>query len=217
MRKHSGSQKLLPAMLSFVLVSSLAAAQAQTGLELYKARKYQEAAGALQETLSTDPDNLQARFYLGLSYLELKKPSEAENELKRAASIREKLDEKPAVPAEDQIKIAIARACIDLKKYDEAQANLESAKQVNAGNPEAYLFGGKLGVARKDFQAAVPELEKAIRLDPRNAYAHYYAGIAYSNTGRPDKMAEQFQLFLKLAPDAPEAAQVRSLLRSVRK
>jgi tetratricopeptide (TPR) repeat protein len=214
---RSGFDRAFAAGLFFVLVSSTAAAQTDRGIELYKARKYQEAAAALQETVNVEPENLQARYYLGLSYLELKKFNEAETELKRAASIREKLDEKPAVPGEDQVKIAIARACIDLKKYDEAQANLDASRQINPANPEVYLYSGKLDVARKNFQGALPALEKAISLDPKNAYAHYFAGIAYSNTGRPDKMAEQFQQFLKLAPNAPEAAQVRSLLRSVRK
>jgi regulator of sirC expression with transglutaminase-like and TPR domain len=69
---------------------------------------------------------------------------------------------------------------------------------------------------RENHAAAVKALERAIKLDPKKAYSHYYAGIAYGNLKRPDKMAEHFQYFLRLAPEAPEAAKVRSYLRSLR-
>ena len=48
------------------------------------------------------------------------------------------------------------------------------------------------------------------------AYAHYYAGHSYYETGRIDLMASFFESFLKLAPDAPERTSVESIMRTVR-
>ena len=48
------------------------------------------------------------------------------------------------------------------------------------------------------------------------AYAHYYAGLSYYQAERIDLMAAFFESFLKLAPDAPERAQVESIMRTIR-
>ena len=66
-----------------------------------------------------------------------------------------------------------------------------------------------------DNAAAIDDLEKAMAKNPGNAYAHYYAGVAYNGLKRTDKMVEHFQHFLRLAPRAPEAKKIQSVLRAV--
>ena len=73
-----------------------------------------------------------------------------------------------------------------------------------------------LAVLKKQYKDAIPSLESAITQDPENSYAYYYAGLAYSNTKRPDKMVESFNNFLRLEPNSPESAKVRSFLKSSR-
>jgi regulator of sirC expression with transglutaminase-like and TPR domain len=51
-----------------------------------------------------------------------------------------------------------------------------------------------------------------MKLDDKNAYAHYYAGYAYLRSGNPSKSVEAFKSFLQLAPAAPEAAKVKALV-----
>lgn len=46
---------------------------------------------------------------------------------------------------------------------------------------------------------------RATQIDPTFAYAHYYAGLAYSKVRRADRMAAHFEVFLKLVPKAPNA------------
>jgi tetratricopeptide (TPR) repeat protein len=102
------------------------------------------------------------------------------------------------------------------QQHDQAMALLNEAHAANAENPEVYLYRGIAHANRGQFNEAVRDLDKAVQLKPNEAKAHYYAGLAYNGIKRPDKMVEHFQMFLKLAPDAPEAARVRSLLRNVR-
>ena len=52
-------------------------------------------------------------------------------------------------------------------------------------------------------------------LDPTWAYAHYYAGLAYSKVKRVDLTERHFQAFLRLAPQAPERPGVQSILRTL--
>jgi tetratricopeptide (TPR) repeat protein len=114
------------------------------------------------------------------------------------------------------MQVDLARAYVELKDWDKAEAALRAAQEINADNPEIHYLRGRVAAARKNYAAAAADFEKAIELNPRHAYAHYYAGIAYNSLKRPDKTVQHFNIFLKLAPDAPEAEKVQSLLRALR-
>lgn len=197
----------------FLLTASqtCAADVAAKGIELYNAYKYEDAAKELRNALDADPNNPATRYYLGLSLLQLGDYKEAEEQLKKAEETKS-----DQLPREDQIKVGLARVAFGQKEYDKAQAYLDEAASANADNPDVHLYRGVLALHREDYSGAARELEKAIEMNPEAAYAHYYAGLAYSKLRRPDKMVNEFQMFLRLAPDAPEANKVRSLLRSVR-
>jgi tetratricopeptide (TPR) repeat protein len=102
------------------------------------------------------------------------------------------------------------------EQLDEAQAALDEAQQIKPDNPEVHYYRGILAGHRKDYNAAVAAFEKALELKPDHVYAHYHAGLAYNILKRPDKMLEHFHAFLKLAPDAPEAPKVKTVLQTGR-
>jgi len=174
--------------------------------ELYKAKKYQEAESTFRQLLDKEPENSQAAYYLGLTLLELEKFAEAESLFRKTGE----------VPTQDQIKIGLARAYMGQEQLDKARVALDEADAVNPDNAEVYYYRGVLAAHRKDYKAAAESLEKATKLAPDHAYAHYHAGLAYNILKRPDKMLEHFLAFLKLAPDAPEAQKVKTVLRSAR-
>ena len=182
--------------------------------EMNEAKKYQQAEQELRKTVQTSPENLTARYYLGMTLLELEKNAEAEEQFRTVQDLRAKREE--ADPRADKIELGLARAQMGNKEYGKAGESLDKAKELNPESAEVYMYRGKLGVLREDYRTAATELDEALKRNPEMAYAHYYAGISAANVKRPDKMVEHFQYFLKLAPDAPEAAKVKSYLRSVR-
>ena len=190
------------------LVSAVLAQQAdlERGIELYNARKYAEAEPVLAKAVQDDGENARAHEYLGLTKLSLVKIDEANAELSRAEEL---------APGSDSIKVGLARVLIQKKQFDSAEESLKKARDINGNNPDVPLYSGVLNVAKGNNEQAIKDLDASIALKPDNAYAYYYAGLAYSALKRPDKMVQNFQTFLKLAPDAPEAGRVRSLLRSV--
>ena len=196
-------------------VASLAAADLNRGIGLYRDGNYKDAAAELRSVASAEPENLRARYYLGLSVLQLGQYKEAESELIAADKMISKEKSDPE-PREDQVKVGLARVSIQLKNYTRAGELLDQAQALRSDNPEVHFYSGRLDLERRDYAGAARHLEKAIHLEPGNAYAHYYAGIAYSNLKRPDKMVEQFEMFLKLAPNAPESKKVQSLLKGIR-
>jgi tetratricopeptide (TPR) repeat protein len=97
---------------------------------------------------------------------------------------------------------------------------LSLARHAAAMAPDAFLAQYHLGYVlaeAKDYAGAVPVLEKAAALNPGFAYAHYYAGLAHYQTKRVDRMANAFERFLKLAPEAPERPAIQALMRNIRR
>ncbi|MBL8177815.1 MAG: tetratricopeptide repeat protein, partial [Bryobacterales bacterium] len=113
-------------------------------------------------------------------------------------------------------KIGLARAYFEQKQLDKAETEANRAAELSDTDADVPLYRGAIAVARRDYRGGAKLLEEAVRKQPDAAYAHYYAGLAYNGLKQPDKMVEHFRMFLKLAPDAPEAAKVESLLRSTR-
>jgi tetratricopeptide (TPR) repeat protein len=102
---------------------------------------------------------------------------------------------------------------------DQTDAALESARQAAqlAGNlPEAHYQVGLVLAKRQDWRGAADAFDRAVELNPANAYAHYYDGLMQYRAGRPDRMAIHFEQFLKLAPEAPERPEVLQIMRTVR-
>lgn len=102
---------------------------------------------------------------------------------------------------------------------DQTDAALAAARQAAAmaGDLSAAQYQVGLVLAkRRDWGAAAEAFDRAAELDPSHAYARYYGGLMHYQSGRPDRMAIHFELFLKLAPDAPERPEVLQIMRTVR-
>ena len=52
--------------------------------------------------------------------------------------------------------------------------------------------------------------------DPRFAYGYYNAGLTYDRINRPDLAIARLEMFVRLAPGAPERPEVTSILQTVR-
>lgn len=99
------------------------------------------------------------------------------------------------------------------------QGAFEAAQRATATDPalsEARYALGLVLVKRQDWGGAAGAFDEASRLNPSFAHASYYAGLSHYRASRPDLMAARFERFLKLAPDAPERAEVQQIMRTVR-
>jgi tetratricopeptide (TPR) repeat protein len=179
----------------------------ERGVELYRAFKFAEAEQVLVEAAQADRENVRALEFLGLSQLGLGKTREAEETLNKAHDL---------APESDSVKVAQARVSIEAQQLERAESLLGDAASINKDNPEIALYMGAIKLAQRNYQGAVNDLNTALSMKTTNPYAHYYAGLAWNGLKKPDRMVDNFQAFLRLAPDAPEAARVRSLLRAVR-
>ncbi|MBV6431134.1 MAG: hypothetical protein IANPNBLG_01256 [Bryobacteraceae bacterium] len=194
-------------ILAAVFAAVSFAQSLEEGIEQLHAARNAEAAATFRSALEQDPASGRARYYLIQALVDDRKTDEAGKVLAEVPD-----------GSKDSGYLELARAWVEInsRQFEDALQSIGKALDMDAGNPELPYVRGVLELTRKNYSAAAADLERAMEITPSNANAHYYAGLAYNGLKKPDKMVNQFQTFLKLAPDSPNAAKVRSLLRAVR-
>jgi len=184
------------------------------GVELFNSGQFQEAEKVFRGSLKSDPSDTPTNFYLGLSVLLQKNYKDALDIFVKVKQSQDRADQwtRPKIPSEYQIQLALARARIGLKQFGEAWKNLESARIEDGTASDVYVYRGVYYLEQEKHAEAIKELEKAIKLDKKNPYAYYYSGIGYYHSGDAQKAVEDLKMFLQLDPDAPEAAEAKTLI-----
>jgi tetratricopeptide (TPR) repeat protein len=176
------------------------------GIQLYQSGNYDQAEKVLATAVAQDPNNARAQLYYGLTLLVRKKPKEAEQAFRKAGSL---------TPNNAKVKAGLAGAMIDQQRLDDASAFLQQAAAIDSSDADYIFQRGRLSLARRKYQDAANDLDQVSSLEPKNAYAYYYDGLAYNGLGKLDQALQKFQMFLQLAPNAPEATRVRALMGNV--
>lgn len=167
-------------------------------------------AGEYQKVLDTassseDPHLI---YLVAQSQQKLRKPDDAKR-------VFEKLAGRP----DTDVWHAIGQSAMAILASNPADAvkAADQAISIDGSLAEAHYQRGLALSASQQMTDAAAAFQKASDLDPNWARAHYYAGIAYSKVKRPDLTSSHFQTFLRLAPKAPERAEVQSILRTLGK
>jgi tetratricopeptide (TPR) repeat protein len=110
------------------------------------------------------------------------------------------------------------------KKFDDAQAELTKAAQLDPPNAGKYYFNlGAVYVNTGNSEPASAAFKKAIELDPNYADAYYQYGLSLmaKATLQGDKMIappgtqEAFQKYLELKPTGPDAEPAKAMLQQL--
>jgi tetratricopeptide (TPR) repeat protein len=118
-----------------------------------------------------------------------------------------------------------ALALAQSKKFDEAQAELAKAAQLDPPSAGKYYYNlGALLVNNGQAEQAGAAFKKAIDADPKYADAQYQYGIyligkaTLGSDGKYDPVPgtrEAFQAYLELKPDGPNAEAAKGMLASL--
>lgn len=66
-------------------------------------------------------------------------------------------------------------------------------------------------------EEALGAFDKAIELNPELSSAYYQAALSSIKTGGFERAIKYFEGFLKVEPNAPEAAQIMSMIEELKK
>jgi tetratricopeptide (TPR) repeat protein len=172
--------------------------------QLYDAGKYREAVTATEKG-TTDTARLQ--YVAAQSYDKLKDAVGARRSYQLLAD-----------SSGETAWSAIGKSAIQLmdQKLDDALTSADTAVRLGPAVPEAHYQRGIVLMTRKDYPNAAAAFAKVTQLDPTFSAAYYYAGLANYRVKRIDLMTNNFEKFVKLAPNAPERPEVESILRTMR-
>jgi tetratricopeptide (TPR) repeat protein len=147
-------------------------------------------------------------------YKEGKAQLEAKNYDAAEAAFRQLIDVGGPTAAKGYEGMALVK--VGRKNYDGAVEDAKKAVELDGENGDAHYALGLAHAYRQDFKSAAPSLEKALALNPNNAYGHYQLGLVQYRLKRYDQTIIHFEKFLEMMPEAPEAPQVKSILKTVR-
>jgi tetratricopeptide (TPR) repeat protein len=152
--------------------------------------KWDEAAKEYHLVLQQNPDTPGIHFRLGRLLLSKNNPSEAD-----AQEAKKEMQQELAIdPNNPGAEYVLGEMAKQSEEWDEAIRHFAHAARLDAGFGDAFVgWGGSL-VSAKRFSEAISPLETAVKMEPDNAAAHYFLGIAYSRTGRKEDGEREFAI-----------------------
>ncbi len=176
-------------------------ARAYVGLGMctMKMNRPQIALAAMQQAVKYDPNSAEARFMLGILYMDfLNSNSSALPELLKATELD---------PKNDGAWYRLAECRSALSQPNEAIEAAKKALSLKKNQPEYHRLLGQLYAFKGDFKTAEPYLKRALQLEPSDPEAHYSMAKLYlSRSPRPqdvEKAAREARQAAQLNPEMP--------------
>lgn len=140
----------------------------QRAVEDLNSQKYLVAEKGFESVLISDPNNLKARYYLGLIKYEQQLLPEAETQFQW---VHRQMPDTPV------IHYYLGRIAYDRKNWDEALKEMKTAHRLEPKFSMACYYLGLIYYQKKDLTNARSEFQEAINLESTLSHAHY--GLAY--------------------------------------
>lgn len=172
--------------------------------ELGKAGDHAGSIKQLKVATEEYPQFMQAYNEMGVQYLKLNDPEKADE----AFSAALKINPDAYAPLMNH-----GIATFQLKKFSEAEAVFRQVLKSNEKSAVAHYFLGQSLANLGKFVDAEKELLTAIKLGGEEMKeAHRLLAIIYSSSGDKTGAAEELETYLKLAPNTPDAEQLRKVI-----
>ena len=164
------------------------------GMSHFKSGKYAEAAAEFQALVDGAPNYDYGYFMLGMSFLQMGKPKDAETNILKAVELN---------GDKFEYHNGLARVYFDQKQYPKSIAALKTAEPL-AGDDRTkfalYSMRGFSYAALEKWGDAVEDLEKARALNPSSGSVLVTMGKAYYSLGHNDKAVPVFRSAIKAVP-----------------
>lgn len=157
-----------------------------------------------QKAAKEYPQYATAYNNLGAAYMKLEDRANARDAFTKAAE---------ADPNMPSASANLARIYILDKQAGQAIPLLTRALSGAPNDPEFLMLMARAQLEARNFDEAVTYARKAHQQPhPKYPFVHLIAGQALQAQNKPDEARAEYEIFIKEAPDAPQAAQVRDVI-----
>src|SRR6185436_4459682 len=163
-----------------------------------------EARALLRRAIALDPNYAAAHSALGDTFHAAVSMGWAESPDEYWDRVVEYSNEAIRLDASDvRARILLGRKYVAYNQFDEAQAQIDRALEINPSDAEALAGRGNILVWLGKADAAIESLELAQRIDPElGAFDRFALSLAYYLKGRYQESIEQSELNLQRNADA---------------
>gem|GEM_PF-1400351 len=174
------------------------------GFCYYSLGNYKKAAEAYKNAIRINPELYVGHSYLGLAYVELDQFDNAIKAFNNTIRIK---------PDYAKAYIWSGAAHLMLKKYKESKDLVEKgiSIKINGKSPlsdddlqGAYLLLGEANLNLSNYQEAVSAYKQAIKLNPKDPYAHLGLGKAYISLGDVKSALAEYKILEELDKNKAE-------------
>jgi tetratricopeptide (TPR) repeat protein len=173
--------------------------------KLYAGNQPEDAVRDLQAAVAEAPDYYEAYYQLGMAYLSLKNPAQAEQNLKKSVELSGQ------VYAEADLALAI----LLLGRRDAAKGEplLRRFLELNPNSWVGHYELGKLELYRMRLEAALDAAQKAASLAPQQPKVYRLLSLIHLRQKNYQAAVADLDAYIRLDPDSPEgqtAKQIRA-------
>lgn len=186
------------------------------GLAAERANDYRAAIAAFHRALVIDPSQHVIWAHLAEAYTRVGSMAPAEDALAKAVQLK---------PQDGAYRNNYAIALAKSNKLEEAWTQLEEAARLDPANAGQYFYNlGAILVNLGHTPEAGRAFRRSIEANPGYAESHYQYGVwlmgqaTVSPNGRvrgASRAREEFETYLRMAPNGPHAEQARQMLNTI--
>jgi len=186
--------------------AEITAAVAQ-GNKLLGEKKYAEARAEYEKALAVLPENPELWKGISQTYHGEGNKAKTEESLRKVIQLD---------PADTDTKILLGSLLIEEGKVDEGKAMIDALPPGAVKDPAVYTNLGIIFMNKKRPEEARAYMTRAIEIDRAIAESYYYRGLANIQAKKNAEAKVDFQKYLELAPNGPEAKEVKEMLQALR-
>jgi tetratricopeptide (TPR) repeat protein len=183
------------------------------GAALSNAGKFDEAVAKFNEVIKEVPKCTECYINIGSVLAQKKDYEGSEAAYKKALELD---------PNSADAYSGLATIYNDQKKFTEAQAmSAEASKRSTGGaggggSAEQRYNQGVIAWNANDFAKAQEHFAAAVAANPNHGEAHFMLGRAYLNLGKLPEAAKEFETYVKVAPNGPNAKEAQANFESLK-
>lgn len=173
--------------------------------------KKHDAKGSIEQfkkLVELDPAFLQGHILLGNAYMQTGQWAQAQSAFENAAKLE---------PLSSVALLGVGAAMNQQLNYAGAQDPLRQSLELNRDSAEAHYELARALWGLNKWEEAEPHVRKAIQLNKDYASPHVMMGNIYLQEENPNFALTEFQEYLRLEPQGPDAIAVREIVAKIQK